>query len=359
MAIESSKTMGKRYELARTLYEYSLFLKEQGRPAEAFERLAESHRLFNEIGVNVYNKRIAEALELAGETPECIDDFIKKERRRQLLENSGDFSACHTMDDLSGLVLYRAMELTGARNGYLFLSEDTGMPPALAASRHLDEGSGDEYSGNIVIRVFDTGQTTLTTNAKLEKEFTEFRSVSRYGLKSVLCAPVRYNDLVNGVVYLDNNLVTGLFGPEDADNLALLFSRATLAIENRLLHEMLRKAGNENKRPRKSKADQANLSAALDYLVRHYSEEVTRDDLADDLGLSPDYVGKLLKTHTGKTIREQLNEIRVKQAMEMLADPDRKIIEIAMKVGFDSMRTFYRVFFRVTGMTPTEYRERG
>ncbi|TFH41594.1 MAG: helix-turn-helix domain-containing protein, partial [Chrysiogenales bacterium] len=301
----------------------------------------------------------AEALELSGETPERIDDFIKKGRRRQLLEHSGDFSACHTIDDLSGLILYRAMELTGARNGYLFLSEDTGMPPALAASRHLDEGSGDEYSGNIVIRVFDTGQTTLTTNAKLEKEFTEFRSVSRYGLKSVRCAPVRYNDLVNGVVYLDNNLVTGLFGPEDADNLALLFSRATLAIENRLLHEMLRKAGNENKRPRKSKADQANLSAALDYLVRHYSEEVTRDDLADDLGLSPDYVGKLLKTHTGKTIREQLNEIRVKQAMEMLADPDRKIIEIAMKVGFDSMRTFYRVFFRVTGMTPTEYRERG
>jgi AraC-like DNA-binding protein len=74
--------------------------------------------------------------------------------------------------------------------------------------------------------------------------------------------------------------------------------------------------------------------------------------------MNPDYLGKLFKRHMGKTVRDCLNELRVRKAAEMLSNPDSKIIDVAMNVGFESLRSFYRVFYRVTGMTPTAYRER-
>jgi AraC-like DNA-binding protein len=52
------------------------------------------------------------------------------------------------------------------------------------------------------------------------------------------------------------------------------------------------------------------------------------------------------------------NELRIKKAGEMLLSEEKNVTEIAFEVGFDSLSTFYRVFQKVMGGKPTDYRER-
>ena len=72
-----------------------------------------------------------------------------------------------------------------------------------------------------------------------------------------------------------------------------------------------------------------------------------------------DYMGKQFKGQTGRTIREFANELRIRWAMDRLNRTDDKIMTIAFDAGFESLRTFNRVFFRAAGMIPAEFRGEG
>ena len=355
--IEWSRNIGRRYEHARTLYEYGLFLREQNREPEAWQKLTESYRIFDEIGAPPYKEKIAALLGLdaKAEKDAALAELVKKEKLARVQEFTRELDSINERGALINTVLSRVMELTGARSAYLFLSEEIDDRPRFITSRHLDDNKQDEYSSNIVQKVFDTSEPVLTTNAELEKEFAEYKSVSLYGLKSVIAIPVKYHDLVNGVLYLDNDLAAGVFSEDHIELLKDFLSHGALTIENMLLREKLKESEKEK---RKKKPKDPNLEAAIAYLKKHCTEDITREDLADDLAMSPDYLGKLFKTGTGKTIREYLNELRVKRAAEMLGDKEKSITDIAFEVGFESLSTFYRLFYRVMGMTPTEMRDR-
>ena len=58
------------------------------------------------------------------------------------------------------------------------------------------------------------------------------------------------------------------------------------------------------------------------------------------------------------TLNEYLNSVRVKKAEEYLLDMDISITEAAYMSGFNSIQTFNRVFKKIKGCTPTEYRKR-
>ncbi|MCX7679018.1 MAG: helix-turn-helix domain-containing protein [Spirochaetes bacterium] len=100
------------------------------------------------------------------------------------------------------------------------------------------------------------------------------------------------------------------------------------------------------------------LKKALAIIEEKYSQEVTREMLADELGMNADYFGKLFKQYTGKKISEYVNEIRVRNAQKLLSDPENSISSIAFAVGFESLPTFYRVFQKCTGESPQSYRRK-
>jgi YesN/AraC family two-component response regulator len=64
----------------------------------------------------------------------------------------------------------------------------------------------------------------------------------------------------------------------------------------------------------------------------------------------------LLKKETGNNFIDILNNIRVEEAKKLLGDPKYKIYEIAEVVGFSDVTYFYRLFKKLTGMTPMEYK---
>ena len=100
------------------------------------------------------------------------------------------------------------------------------------------------------------------------------------------------------------------------------------------------------------------LDRVIDYLRGHYTEDISREGLAGLVDMNHDYLGKMFILYTGKKIGAFISELRINMAADLLASTDRSIVTIAFEAGFESLSTFYRVFQRKTGLSPTAYRER-
>jgi two-component system response regulator YesN len=84
--------------------------------------------------------------------------------------------------------------------------------------------------------------------------------------------------------------------------------------------------------------------------------ELSLEEAAAEVGASPGHLSRVMKRETGKSFVEYLAAYRVARAMSMMADPGMKMLEVAESSGFASQHYFSRVFRRVTGISPSEYR---
>jgi len=81
--------------------------------------------------------------------------------------------------------------------------------------------------------------------------------------------------------------------------------------------------------------------------------------LAEACAVSAEHLRRLCRSELGRTPMEHVAYMRVHRAQELLAETNDKLDAIAPQVGYHSAVVFSRAFVRCTGMTPTEYRERG
>ncbi len=95
---------------------------------------------------------------------------------------------------------------------------------------------------------------------------------------------------------------------------------------------------------------------AKDYIQEHYDEKLLVSELADKLKLNNQYLCRLFKKSTGKTITEYVNEVRINKAEKLLYETDDKVIDIALATGYDNISYFIKRFKQQKGMTPNEYR---
>jgi YesN/AraC family two-component response regulator len=85
-------------------------------------------------------------------------------------------------------------------------------------------------------------------------------------------------------------------------------------------------------------------------------EDIALQDIAGVFAYSDVYFCKLFKQNFGMNFITYLNEYRMNRAKEMLADPAINIKDISSKAGYRDANYFTRVFKRMVGMTPSEYR---
>lgn len=95
------------------------------------------------------------------------------------------------------------------------------------------------------------------------------------------------------------------------------------------------------------------------YIRQRYAEEMELGRLAELVFLTPSYLSKLFRTETGETITDYLISVRIEKAKELLRDGSGwKTYEIGEKVGYADPAYFNKVFKKMTGLTPKEYRKR-
>jgi Response regulator containing CheY-like receiver domain and AraC-type DNA-binding domain len=122
--------------------------------------------------------------------------------------------------------------------------------------------------------------------------------------------------------------------------------------------ELIYKKLTSDIKERRENADCNLLELARKYLIEHYSEDITLEDLAKITGYSPNYFSRLFKTRIGKTFVQFKGEIRILRAMEMFNKLDKTVTEVAIEVGYNDVTYFIRAFKEYTGLTPNEYKHK-
>jgi AraC-like DNA-binding protein len=97
------------------------------------------------------------------------------------------------------------------------------------------------------------------------------------------------------------------------------------------------------------------VTKAKDYIREHHTEELSLGQVAATVHTSVFYFCKLFRKVTG-TFTEFVSRTRIERAKNLLLNPNLRISEIAYEVGFQSLTHFNRVFKKVIGESPTEYR---
>ncbi|MCJ7840484.1 response regulator [Lederbergia sp. NSJ-179] len=103
-------------------------------------------------------------------------------------------------------------------------------------------------------------------------------------------------------------------------------------------------------------SQQDRIDVAKKYIDLHYKEQLTLEDVSEFVQLSPPYFSKLFKTRTNRSFIEYVTEVRVNKAKELLVNPDVNVKEICFDVGYKDPNYFSRVFKKVTGLSPSEYK---
>jgi len=107
---------------------------------------------------------------------------------------------------------------------------------------------------------------------------------------------------------------------------------------------------------RKYQTEETNMQQIAAYLREHYAEDIQLQAIADRFYLSREYISRKFKQEFHETITDYVTTIRIEKAKELLANAHFKIYEIAFQVGYQNEKYFSKVFKKLVGMTPNEYR---
>lgn len=95
---------------------------------------------------------------------------------------------------------------------------------------------------------------------------------------------------------------------------------------------------------------------ARTFISRHQAENINLADVARVTHVSTFHLCKIFKKATGLTFIEYRNRLRIESAKRLLGNPNLNVSEIAYSVGFQSLTQFNRLFRRVVGRAPTDFR---
>ena len=100
------------------------------------------------------------------------------------------------------------------------------------------------------------------------------------------------------------------------------------------------------------------VKSITDYIKENMTESITVSKIAEHLSKSRGYVTTEFKKITGINLSDYISEMKINEAKELIRYTDRSFIDISSYLGFSTQSYFIKVFKKVTGKTPREYREK-
>lgn len=108
----------------------------------------------------------------------------------------------------------------------------------------------------------------------------------------------------------------------------------------------------------KNFSNEIRAEKAKKYIDEHYSDPLTREELASVVKVSPAYMTTIFKSCTGMNMKTYITQVRMEKAAEMLKTSKASAAAIGERVGYEVSRSFYRAFKTYYGVTPDEYRKK-
>ena len=98
------------------------------------------------------------------------------------------------------------------------------------------------------------------------------------------------------------------------------------------------------------------IRRAKEFINEHQTEDLTLGQVAKAVNTSTFYFCKMFKKATSINFTDYLSRVRIEKSKNLLLNPNLRVSEIAFEVGFQSLTHFNRVFKRILGQSPTDYR---
>lgn len=94
----------------------------------------------------------------------------------------------------------------------------------------------------------------------------------------------------------------------------------------------------------------------IHYCYQNYSQDISLNTLAHDLGVTHFYISRIFNKEFHTTFRDYINFLRIQKASELIATSNMSFTEIALTVGYNNLRTFDRCFLKSKKISPSEYK---
>lgn len=132
-------------------------------------------------------------------------------------------------------IMEAVMTVLKAQRGFLLRVDEQTQEVSVLVARGSDSTT-EGYSTTIVNQVIKSGEALLTNNAQFDDRYQAGQSIIIRGLRAILCAPLRVQGRLIGVLYCDTSMKAGNFTPGDRDLAAAVASQAAIALENARLY---------------------------------------------------------------------------------------------------------------------------
>ncbi|WFR55747.1 AraC family transcriptional regulator [Anaerocolumna sp. AGMB13025] len=176
---------------------------------------------------------------------------------------------------------------------------------------------------------------------------------------------VIYNMVISRLIFMITNVVNLIMKNSSLHSLTssllltnLLQECDSLEERNEKFKELFLQIAKDMENKKKDRLNQVIADINLLIEKEYKNPLLSIEMLAEEVGMSAAYICRIYKQYTGNTINETLLEKRMEHARVLLVESALSVNEISEKVGFTGSSYFYRVFKKVNGVTPNEYRRK-
>jgi len=153
-----------------------------------------------------------------------------------------------------------------------------------------------------------------------------------------------------------HNAIGYCLKPFSKSELMDVMKKAYNILQNRTIKEEPKDKTDEFPSPGIIKVNNKVVRIMLDYIKTHYCDDISIQNLAELCSINSNYASQLFHQEVGETFSSYITRLRIKQAIHLLRNTDMTISAIATSVGYRDYFYFAKVFKKVTGITPSEYR---
>lgn len=157
-----------------------------------------------------------------------------------LLRVNTILSSTKSVDDVLKDMIEEVIDTLGAERGFVVLRDGEGWQSTAChyVDRH-QELEATQFSHTLVEKVATEGAALLSVNALGEQRFSNIPSIQMQTIRSVLCAPLRWDGQIHGVVYADHRVRSGAFKNKDLELFSAIADQASRTLQTAALHQKL------------------------------------------------------------------------------------------------------------------------
>lgn len=174
----------------------------------------------------------------------------------------------------------------------------------------------------------------LTVLISSYDEFEYARQGILFGAFDFLVKPIRRENLVDMLHRLKEELDRRKRDNIDSDFMKILIEKLQLNVQDDFVVKICRMC------------------------TERIEEDVTMEYFAEQMNLSKDYFGKMVKQHFGMSFKEVINAIKMEYAKKLIQEENMKTYEISQLLGYSTPDYFTKKFKQYTGTTPSKYRKK-